>query len=146
MCTQNPGIVGVTYEWLKYIENSGGRISFGQRIFCKGKQNNRSLYPWMLRVCTSDSKHLTFTSSVKNKLKCAETCWSKEILKSSFISLEKKKKQNKIITRRLWGQSLLLGKASCRVTWCFLMESIQMKPFLGRKKPEQMREGRQALN
>lgn len=33
-------------------------------------------------------------SSVKNKRKCVETCWSKEKVQSSFISAERKKNPN----------------------------------------------------
>lgn len=143
MCTQNPGIVGVTYEWLKYIENSGGRISFGQRIFCKGKQNNRSLYPWMLRVCTSDSKHLTFTSSVKNKLKCAETCWSKEILKSSFISLEKKKKTEQNNNKETLRPKSPSGKSQLQ-SYMVLFNGVNPNETIPGKKEAWTDERRQA--
>lgn len=49
-----------------------------------------------------------------------------------------KKKQPKTITRRFWDHSLLLGKPAAELHYGFLQELIPEKPFLGRKKLEQM--------
>ena len=59
---------------------------------------------------------------------------------------EKKKKQPKTVTRRFWDHSLLLQKPAAELHYGFLQELIPEKPFLGRKKLEQISEGRQALN
>lgn len=74
--------------------------------------------------------------SVKNKLKCAETLWSKEKVQSSFISAERKKRK----TKRLWSHSLYWEEAAAELHCTPFKESTRKNPFLGRKKLEQMRE------
>lgn len=90
------------------------------------------------RTITLDAQGLYFRFlhhlSVKNKLKCTETCWSKEKVQSSFKGEEKKKKQGDSESSLLWEET------AAELHYTLFKESVRKNPFLGRKKLEQLRE------
>ena len=55
-------------------------------------------------------------------------------MQSSFISLGKKKKQPKTITRRFWGHSLLLGKPVAELHYSFFTGVDPRETIPGQKE------------
>lgn len=93
-----------------------------QRIFCKEKRNNKSLHSWTLTVCTSDSKHLTFsTCLLKINWKALKPAGLRRKCKVLSFQLREEKKKNN--NKETLGPQSLSGKSQLQHYALFYLRS-----------------------